>query len=53
MFNCDQSIIANSSISWRAIWLNNELNKIFVLQKKWILSNEKAVHLIPDNWIIL
>lgn len=54
MSQCSHNIIANSSFSWWAAWLNNNPNKIVIAPKKWF---NKAKHntsdLIPNTWILL
>lgn len=52
--NCKHNIIANSSFSWWAAWLNPNPQKIIIAPKQWF-SNEKmnvqANDLIPEEWI--
>lgn len=48
------NIIANSSFSWWAAWLNENPRKIVITPKKWFVKpdiNEKD--LIPEKWIKL
>lgn len=49
MKNCDHYIIANSSFSWWAAWLNNSTNKIVVAPKKWVLFSMESP--VPNDWI--
>lgn len=52
MSKCKCFVIANSSFSWWAAWLNTDKNKIVIAPKKWLTcdSNE-AEGILPDEWI--
>lgn len=48
----NHQIIANSSFSWWAAWLNSNKNKIIIRPKKWLLrSPEVDEWICPRNWI--
>lgn len=52
MMNCKHNIIANSSFSWWAGWLNRNPNKVVVAPKQWF--NDLSVNtsdIIPSSWI--
>ena len=50
---CQHNIIANSSFSWWAAWLNQNPDKIVVAPKKWFAVSESEKNtndLIPSEW---
>lgn len=51
MSQCKHNIIANSSFSWWAAWLNNNPDKLVIAPKKWFNNGPKDTEdLIPDSW---
>lgn len=52
MSACAHQVIANSSFSWWAAWLNRNPEKIVVAPKQWFATNTIwTADLIPDSWI--
>ena len=50
---CKHHIIANSSFSWWAAWLNTNPEKIVVSPKNWFNNGFSDLDLIPCQWIRL
>lgn len=53
MSNCSHNIIANSSFSWWAAWLNQNENKFVIAPSKWLSWMEGTRDIIPAEWIKL
>ena len=54
MSSAKHMIIANSSFSWWAAWLNANPDKIIYAPLKWFKGVEHEIHdRIPENWIKL
>lgn len=51
MSKCKHQIIANSSFSWWAAWLNSNTEKIVVAPEKWFNIKENYIDVIPSTWI--
>ncbi len=54
MSACKHNIIANSSFSWWAAWLNPNQSKIVVYPKKWVNDHQTEESMAtPETWIAL
>lgn len=53
MSSCKHNIIANSTFSWWAAWLNNHEDKIVIGPEKWFKDNtvNAGINIMPDDWI--
>ncbi len=49
---CRHNIVANSSFSWWAAWLNQNPRKMIIAPERWTNSESKEqVDIIPQEWI--
>ncbi|MDP1766805.1 MAG: alpha-1,2-fucosyltransferase [Methylotenera sp.] len=48
---CKHNIIANSSFSWWAAWLNTNPQKIVIAPQDWFSNKVNVSDLIPHGWI--
>lgn len=53
MMNADHNVIANSTFSWWAAWLNDNPKRIVLAPKNWYVDDHRGVDIVPDDWIRL
>ena len=51
MSHCKHNIIANSSFSWWAAWLNTNKDKVVISPLQWLVT--KKTDIVPAEWIKL
>ena len=52
MSKCKHHVIANSSFSWWAAWMNPNTNKLIIAPNKWFNNSRlDTADLIPGGWI--
>ena len=54
MSKCKHNIIANSTFSWWAAWLNNNPEKIITAPKIWFSDekyNSQSTDIVPSSWL--
>lgn len=52
MSQCQHNIVANSSFSWWAGWLNKNPKKNVIAPKKWRLDDPENYKYLPNSWIV-
>ena len=57
MSKCKHNIIANSTFSWWAAWLNQNQTKVVIAPRMWfpkkIMRIRNTIDICPDEWILL
>ncbi|MGX9519201.1 alpha-1,2-fucosyltransferase [Vibrio mediterranei] len=51
MSKCDANIIANSTFSWWAAYINRS-NDFVIAPKKWF-ANNREINIYPDGWLLV
>ena len=47
---CRHHVIANSSFSWWAAWLNPQPDKIVIAPRRWFADGRDDADLVPSSW---
>jgi Glycosyl transferase family 11 len=50
MSSARHHIIANSTFSWWAAWLNPDPDKLVVAPRHWFTDPNRGTHIIPQSW---
>jgi hypothetical protein len=53
MSRCRHQVIANSTFSWWAAWLNPSPEKLVIAPKRWFASGNEATSICPHTWVRL
>ena len=53
MYSCKHFVMSNSSFSWWAQYLSNNLNKIVVAPSVWYPGGQGDNSMYLDNWVVL
>ena len=52
MAHCNALVIANSSFSWWAAWLNAQPGKMVIAPSRWFVNSERESRsIVPDTWL--
>lgn len=49
---CDHAIIANSTFSWWAAWLNSDVDKVVIAPQPWF-AGRAGDDIVPPSWVKL